>query len=628
MRKTRIYRIWGLSILTASIMLGACSPSQPEDGDAVKYSEYIFGCTGGISETKSGYFADGSEVNNYCLFFYMEGELKYAFHSPDGAQLSVQFLESDQDSEMMVYALANVGNLINDYPIGSSIDELLAYKQSFLSLSSLDGIPASYAPDSPVIPSRDLEGKTTVLPAVPLMAKFDINLSVNNAEYPGNLKIKDVRCFNINKEVTAFGSGATATEVVSTGDFLSAGSDLPAFEGGASVSFYVPENLQGSISNPTMDYRLKKSSNGLCTYVTVEADYSSDMAVYSLEYVFYLGEDLYTSFNIGRNREYTLNLSLDLSDPYLFAHEPSTPAPSNPDQGPYINRLGEIRYRLAAMYEGDVASTISCNTDDELELSFKVIGDLYTGDVLTTAAYKVFDLGWQDISWDNELDWDILQLSDYPGFERLVVNFPGDEICTISAVFKGFEIQGSFEIRATDGQVSVVAMESETDLRVEVYNYYRHRPVSLDIEVEVIVTGRADKTSDLEDIYMEPQYTSTSFTWSGTVNVSANTSAHALDIQGKISELAEIVTSRHIICDMDENGDELADYGGWAVFYRFHTVEVKVKAGSEETGLRINSESAFREVRNLDYWSPMLVGVNTRYDESNPALWSGLYPRF
>lgn len=617
-----------LSVLLTSWLLAACSPFQPKEDDTERYSEYSFGCTGSIDETRSDYFADGSDVNNYCLFFYIGGRLKYAFYSPDGGLLRVQFLESDQDSEMLVYALANVGNLIGSYAVGSDVDELLSYKQSFVSLASLDGIPASYTPDSPIVPSRDLEGRTTIIPAVPLMARFNISLSVNNAEYPGKLHIKSVSCYNINKEVSAFGSGDTATEVLAYGDCLSAGSDISAFERGSSVSFYVPENLQGSISNPTNDYRLKMPSNGLCTYTIVEAEYASDMAVYSLEYVFYLGEDLYTSFNIERNREYNLYLSLDLSDPYLFGQEPATPDYDSPEQGPYVNRLEEVRYRLAAVYEGEPASTISCNTNDEIELSFRAVGDLYRGETLTTPSYRVFDIGWQDINWDNESDWNILQLSDYVGQERLVVNSPGDEICNISSEFKGFEIQGSFEVRAEDGHVSVVAMESETDLRVEVYNYYRHRPVSLDIDVEVRITGRADKSSDLEDEYMVPQYETSSFSWSGSIEVGANTSAHALDIEGKIAELADIVTSKYIICDSDKNGDELPDYGGWAVFYRFYTVEVTVSADSRDEDLVINSESAFREVRNDSYSSPMVVGENTLYDESNPSLWPGLTPRY
>lgn len=615
-----------LAVLTASVLLGACDTSLPEDEQNPTYTYYSFGCTEKLPDTKSAYFADGTAVKNYCLFFYVEDKLKYSFHSPDGREIKVQIADSDRDSEMMVFALANAGNVISKFPVGSKTEQLLAYRQSFVSLSSLDGVPASYKPESPVIPSRDLEGKTTVLPAVPLMARFNIDLSVINAEYPGSLKVKNVSCFNTNSSVSAFGSRDRATSVVSSGDRLSTGSDIPAFMRGSSVSFFVPENMQGSISNPSKDYRLKKPSNNLCTYAVIEAEYSSDLAIYGLEYIIYLGEDLYTSFDIERNRSYDLHLTLDLGDSYLFGQVPSTPSRTNPVQGPYVNRLGEVRYRLAAWYEGEEVQTIGCNTMDELPLTFKAVGDLFRGDVLSVPAYRVKDLDWDSVNWDNEDEWRILQPDDQG--QCLYVYRAGDDVCEVSSSFKGIRISGGFEVRATDGMVTVTAMESESDLKVQVMNHYCHRDISVDVEVEVTVTGRADKISALENMDRVPQYDSEKYNWRGNVVLGPGQSTFTPDMKGKISDMAAAITSKFIICDEDVNGDQLADYGGWRVFFRFHTVEIKVKATSKEAALKLKCESAFKEVKNTDYWTPMTVGVNTRYDDNISSHWSTLTPRF
>lgn len=627
MKKT-LKIIWLSAIcVISSTVFSSCSQRQEETLTRTEYVEYLFGCDSS-EDTKSAYFDDGEAVSNYCLFFYMEDKLRYSFYSEDGGILKVQFLQSDIDSEMMVYALANVGNHLQDFPMESESSLLTNYRQSFASMSTLDGVPASYMPDSPVVPSADLDGHVTILPAVPMMARFNIDLSVSNAEYPGNLTVRSLRCFNVNKEVSAFGSGDAATEVTDQGDYLTLSSDIPVLADGGMVSFYVPENMQGSIENPSMDYKQKTPPNELCTYVMVEAEYSSDVALYGLHYVFYLGEDLYTSFDIERNRVYDLHLNLELSDAYLFGYEDKEPESHTPDQGAYVRRLEEIRYRLVAYYEGSPATVIGCNTDDEIKLEFKIAGDLYKEGQLFQRDWKEISLDWNDINWDNEDEWQILQLTEFTGHECITVNSEGDELCKISTEYKGNTLSDHFEIRSTDGHVRIGALESEDDLLITVYNNYRHRPISVDLSVDVKITGRADKTSDLSDIYMEPHYEYETFHWDGHADVAADAISEALSMEGKIKEIADLIRSRYIICDSDANGDELPDYGGWAVFYRFHILEIEIKATSTEGTLNIRCEPVFKEISNDSYWTPMTLGVNTVYDEADPAVWSSLVPKF
>lgn len=332
----RKYTYIGFMIL-GGIAFTSCGQEDPATPEEARV-EYSFDISFDV-ESRSGCFDSGTDVNDYNLYFFADGVLDREVYSPGG----ITTVSLAPNREYWLYAIGNVGR--KSFTPGMSIDSFLEEKLNFSSLGELSGIPCSHIPESCIIPSRDLEGRTYHVRAGALFAGFKIDLKVRNASDSDKLDITGVSCFNINSELSYFSGDdkASASTVVDEGDFLDA-EDLRILSTGGSVIFYAPENMQGAMLNPSQDYKLKKSDSGLCTYVRIEGTYESQYAVYMLKYVFYLGEDLYTSFNIKRNKTYELHLTLDLGDEYLFDLEGFDDDEDSPTQGPNVTK--EEKYVL------------------------------------------------------------------------------------------------------------------------------------------------------------------------------------------------------------------------------------------------------------------------------------------
>lgn len=327
-----------IALATISVViLTSCEHSEPVhvmEGEVEYAFEMDFG-----SESKSGCFLSGTYVNDYNLYFFADGMLDRQVYSP-GGKTTVSLAPNQ---EYWLYAIGNVGK--KTFKPGMSLDSFLGEKLKFGSLGEFSGIPCAYTPKTALIPSRDLASGTYHVKATALFAEFKIDLKVKNAAASDKLEITDVSCFNINSELTYFSEGdkAKASTIIDAGDFLSK-ADLEALSKGNTATFYAPENMQGTMANPTKDYKIKKSSSGLCTYVKIEGTYESQYASYLLKYIFYLGEDLYTSFDIKRNKTYELHLTLDLGDEYLFDLDGFEDDDDNPTQGPNVTK--EEKYTL------------------------------------------------------------------------------------------------------------------------------------------------------------------------------------------------------------------------------------------------------------------------------------------
>lgn len=362
-------------IILWNAVLTSCEYSEPRPASEEEIT-YTFEMDFG-GESKSGCFLSGTYVNNYNLYFFADGELSRQVYSPGGKTT----ISLAPNQEYLLYAIGNIGQ--KAFKPGMKLESFLGEKLKFGSLGELAGIPCSYIPEATLIPSRDLTSGTYHVKAGALFAEFKIDLKVKNAADSDKLDITDVSCFNINSELTYFSEGdkAKASTVVDAGDFLSS-ADLKTLSKGGTVAFYAPENLQGTMSNPTKDYKIKKSSSGLCTYVKVEGTYESQYASYQLKYIFYLGEDLYTSFNIKRNKTYELHLTLDLGDEYLFDLEDVEDDEDNPTQGPDVTR--EDKYTL-------VPSVTTLDTWGGNEYSITIDAVNFKGDAIDVTSQVTVD---------------------------------------------------------------------------------------------------------------------------------------------------------------------------------------------------------------------------------------------
>jgi hypothetical protein len=127
-----------------------------------------------------------------------------------------------------------------------------------------------------------------------------------------NIGIISAAIKNIPKNVKLFkASKAASAEEVMDGDLLS-GSDLSNFFS-SGVAFYMFENLQGTLLMSNTDQTKKVWPEGnvysnICSYIQLNATYSSVKHSGSLLYRFYLGKDMTTNFDVERNTQHTITV--------------------------------------------------------------------------------------------------------------------------------------------------------------------------------------------------------------------------------------------------------------------------------------------------------------------------------
>ena len=250
--------------------------------------------------TKSSVDVQESRISDMNFYVYSQGVL---YSSSYGAQSTATFV-LDKSREYTVYALANVGEV------------LAPYKEEDLGLLSVD-----FALDAQgLLPMCLREGKTIRvtgkdgvidIPLTRLVAKYSLNIKPLLEHCSVNFT--SVRICQASNELFPF-SGSGSALSVCDGDYASA-EDLACLNDGQTIDFYVPENCQGVLLPGNTDPWKKNFESGhrqagSCTYMEIKGDWTTVGADADLTLRLYLGNDSTTDFNVVRNTNVLLTLSI------------------------------------------------------------------------------------------------------------------------------------------------------------------------------------------------------------------------------------------------------------------------------------------------------------------------------
>ena len=229
------------------------------------------------------------------LAAYADGLLVAAGHFTTG--LDAMVLELEPDRSHTLYALVNMGDMTNEFPLSESELNNITYRIP----SYTEGTGSLASRGIPMVGKLTWPGQGTVIPVRRLLAKVTAHLS---CDWSG-AAIRSVRVCNLNRVLRPFGNAVRDEDW-----------DQQEFQQGTGASsgsfvFYVPENRQEAIGgiqssqdkspdrNPTV-----QSRKNVLTFL--EASVTSSEAAYAGEITYrsYLGGNATTDFDIERNGLY------------------------------------------------------------------------------------------------------------------------------------------------------------------------------------------------------------------------------------------------------------------------------------------------------------------------------------
>lgn len=252
--------------------------------------------------TKSSINAQEDKISDINVYVYNSGALYADVYS---AQQSA-VITLDKSKKYTVYALANVGEVLAPYK-----EEDLSSISCPFSVSESDVLPMCLREGK----SLDLSGGTRSvdLALTRLVSKYSLNIRPLLEKC--SVKFTSVKICQAAGEVFPFSGGSLAQTVVD-GDYADA-EDLTLLNEGETVDFYIPENCQGVLLPANTDPWKKtpgsiSAKSDKCTYMMIDGRWSTPGADASLCLRLYLGNDSTTDFNVVRNTN--VNLTLSLSD--------------------------------------------------------------------------------------------------------------------------------------------------------------------------------------------------------------------------------------------------------------------------------------------------------------------------
>ena len=258
--------------------------------------------------TKSSITASESAIKNINIYAYYGGMLETSTYSESSSGLSLNLVVGRSYN---IYALANTGKV--NAPTTETA--LQSYRYSITSVSDLNkGLPMSFRQGGFVVGSTS---KVNIrLQRLISRIRFSIDKSALK-----DFQVTDVKLCQAALKVSAFSTGSKAgsTSEVGDGDYATS-SDIALLNSGGTVTFYALENCQGVLlpNNTNADNKIPEkiqSDSDLCTYLEMTASFKGEykgVAVESdhVKYRFYLGADNCTDFNIERNKDIVINLTL------------------------------------------------------------------------------------------------------------------------------------------------------------------------------------------------------------------------------------------------------------------------------------------------------------------------------
>lgn len=274
--------------------------------------EFSVSCTDS-TKTKSSISASETAVANLNLLVYYNGKLEASSYIESPTSFSMSLVKGRTYN---MYALANMGKVTAP----STEDQMQGYQYSISKITDIkQGFPMCWR-----IEDKTISGTSPAISIILERMVSRINFNIDSSELE-DFTVTAVRLRQGALKMYPFfengngGSRASSPADVGDGDWASS-SDLTKLNAGGKATFYALENCQGVLlpGNKSAESKIPSeipSSADLCTYLEMTASYSGEyegvpVSSDNVVYRFYIGNDNCSDFNVIRNNDVDISLTV------------------------------------------------------------------------------------------------------------------------------------------------------------------------------------------------------------------------------------------------------------------------------------------------------------------------------
>ena len=274
--------------------------------------EFSVSCTDS-TQTRSSISASETAVANLNLLVYYNGKLEASSYIESPTSFSMSLVRGRTYN---MYALANMGKVTAP----STEDQLQGYQYSISKITDIkQGFPMCWN-----IEKKTISGASPAISIILERMVSRINFSIDSSELE-DFTVTAVRLRQGALKMYPFfengsgGSRASSPSDVDDGDWACS-SDLTRLNAGGKATFYALENCQGVLlpGNKSAESKIPSeipSSADLCTYLEMTASYSGEyegvpVSSDNVVYRFYIGNDNCSDFNVIRNNDVDISLTV------------------------------------------------------------------------------------------------------------------------------------------------------------------------------------------------------------------------------------------------------------------------------------------------------------------------------
>lgn len=274
--------------------------------------EFSVSCTDS-TKTKSSISASETAVANLNLLVYYNGKLEASSYIESPTSFSMSLVKGRTYN---MYALANMGKVT----ALATEDQMLSYQYSISKITDIkQGLPMCWS-----IEEKTISGTSPAISIILERMVSRINFNIDSSELE-DFTVTAVRLRQGALKMYPFfengngGSRASSPADVGDGDWASS-SDLTRLNAGEKATFYALENCQGVLlpGNKSAESKIPSeipSSADLCTYLEMTASYSGEyegvpVSSDNVVYRFYIGNDNCSDFNVIRNNDVDISLTV------------------------------------------------------------------------------------------------------------------------------------------------------------------------------------------------------------------------------------------------------------------------------------------------------------------------------
>ena len=435
----RIISFIGVALLMCSCIyedLSDCPNYIQGNGRPVDV-EFSVSCTDS-TKTRSSISASETAVTNLNLLVYYDGKLEASSYIESPTSFSMSLVKGRTYN---MYALANMGKVTAP----ATEEQMLGYQYSISKITDIkEGFPMCWT-----IEDKTISGASPSISIILERMVSRINFNIDSSELE-DFTVTAVRLRQGALKMYPFlengngGSRASSPSDVGDGDWASS-SDLTKLNAGGKATFYALENCQGVLlpGNKSAESKIPSeipSSADLCTYLEMTASYSGEyegvpVSSDNVVYRFYIGNDNCSDFNVIRNND--VDISLTVTRDRIFDESWRVS---------YGEDLPNIAYGLA---------------NSESSVSLNVGGS----STLSTTYYRTVDGG-------RDSETDVTSYAAWTSSNPSIVTVGGGKItaisagtATITATYNGYRATTTVTVNNTMGYGLVM---SESSLSVHV----------------------------------------------------------------------------------------------------------------------------------------------------------------